>query len=377
MNYAVQIPGKVIFETGGFKKLPKLIKDTGNRAFLVFGSKSFRESENCRFLLNSLKNLGVSFKISTPVTREPSPEIVDENAYLAKEFCADVVVAVGGGSVMDTAKALSAMITNEGSVKEYLEGIGTKVVENDPIPLIAVPTTAGTGSEATKNAVISSISQGFKNSIRHDKMLPVVALIDAELMVSSPKSVTAASGMDAICQLIEGYTTKTPNDFSDALALYNIKRALKAIRRAYNNPNDIEAREIMAAAATYSGMIIACAGLGAAHGVAAGLGAIYDVPHGIACAIMLPHIMKYNYEKGVLKYEDIAESVLGKKDVYELISQIEQLNTDLNIPTDLKAYNIEQKDLEHLTKASLGFSTKKNPVQVDKKELMDVLSKLI
>ncbi|MEZ4358053.1 MAG: iron-containing alcohol dehydrogenase [Eubacteriales bacterium] len=377
MNYSVQIPGKVIFEVGGFKKLPELVKEIGDKAFLVFGSKSFRESDNCKSLLSALKNAGISFKLSTPVTREPSPEIVDENTRLAKYFGANVVVAVGGGSVIDTAKAVSAMATNEGSVKEYLEGIGTKTVRNDPIPLIAVPTTAGTGSEATKNAVISSVSEGFKNSIRHDKMLPVIALIDAELMVSVPKSVTAPSGMDAICQLIEGYTTKIPNDFSDALALYNIKRALSAIRRAYNDPNDIEARETMACAATYSGMIIACAGLGAAHGVAAGLGAIYDVPHGIACAIMLPYIMEYNYQKGVSKYEDIAKSVLGKKDVYELISQIKKLNVDLNIPTDLKAYNIKQKDLKKLTDASLGFSTKKNPVTVNKKELMAILSKLI
>ena len=375
MNCVIQTAGKIIFETGGIGKLPDLVAHFGSKAFLVLGGKSFRQSETCKTLLSQLKEKGVAVTLSNPVKGEPSPADVDENAALARQAGCQVVVAVGGGSVMDTGKAVSAMVTNAGSVRDYLEGIGDKTLKNDPIFLITVPTTAGTGSEVTKNAVITSLEEGFKKSIRHEKMFADVALIDPELTRSVPKTVTAASGMDTVCQLIEGYTTRQPNPFSDALALTQTPIALTALKRAYDCPDDIVAREQMAFAALCSGMIIACAGLGAAHGIAAGLGAMYGISHGIACAIMLPHVMEWNAAHGVTRYQDLARA--AGTDVAGLIQMVRDLNTALHIPEDLKSYAIPQKDLERLAKACMGNSLRRNPVDVTYDDLIAILEKLI
>ena len=279
---------RIIVERGAAQKLPQLCAGLGRHVLIVAGS-SLRKNGMLDTLTKRLAEQDVAYTLFTGVEGEPTPPIVDAAVKAGKDAGADAVAGIGGGSVLDTAKAAAGVITNGGSVRGYLEGVGNgaKII-NDPLPFIAVPTTSGTGSEVTKNAVIMSRKEKFKVSMRDERLMANIALVDPELTVSVPKSVTAASGMDAICQLMESYTSKQANALCDAMALYHAPRAIAALKRAYDNGADIEARETMALASLVSGMCLANTGLGAAHGIGAGLGAVMGVRHGIACGMLLP-----------------------------------------------------------------------------------------
>jgi alcohol dehydrogenase class IV len=228
------------------------------------------------------------------VKGEPSPEFVDDVAKEYRKRPVNVVVAVGGGSAIDAGKAVSAMLAEEGSVKEYLEGVGTRKPSGMKAPFIAVPTTAGTGCEATKNAVLSRVGKdGYKKSLRHDAFVPDVALVDPELALSCPPHVTASCGMDAISQLIEAYTSKNANPFTDALARSGLQAAAGAfLPLATGRGDDIVLRGKMAYAALSSGIVLAQAGLGTVHGIAGPAGGLFPVPHGAACAALLVPVLK-------------------------------------------------------------------------------------
>lgn len=377
MSYTIMGAGKTIVKRGGIADIPSIVERYGERVFLVTGKNSFAKSDKCAEMKKQMEEKGIKLFHASAVEKEPSVQSINEAAEQAREFKADVILAVGGGSVLDTGKAVSAMTVNEGSISEYLEGIGTRTIVNDPLSLIAVPTTAGTGSEATKNAVVTSLEDKYKKSIRHEKMFAKVALLDAELTLGQSRKTIASSGMDAICQLIEGYTTREPNSFCEALAIYYVKKAVDAIKICYDDEKNIDAREDMLTAANASGVIIACSGLGAAHGIAAGLGANIYIPHGIACAIMLPHIMKFNYERGVKKYEDIAYALNGNRNVAKLIDDIFKLNEYLDIPYDLKGFNIDSSKLDVFAASCMGNSLRRNPVEVTKQDARDILEMLI
>ncbi len=314
---------------------------------------------------------------------EPSPESVDAAAAFARENGVDAVIGIGGGSVLDTAKAVAALVVNEGSVIEYLEGVGTgKKLVNHPLFFIAVPTTSGTGTEATKNAVISSLEKGFKVSMRDDTMIADVAVLDPVLTEKMPKAVLAASGMDAICQLIEAYTTAGANSMTDALALHHIALAMDALEAVYDT-DDEHARTAMAVCAMVSGLCLANAGLGVAHGLAAGLGAHTDIPHGAACGILLPEAIRFNLSKGVTKYADIANALENKRfsDAFEagnvLIEKIDALNEKLGLPKRLTPFGLTENDIPRIAKASMGSSMKKNPAPVTEQDAMDILKRLV
>jgi alcohol dehydrogenase class IV len=382
MSFDFFAPGRIRFAQGAFSELPELCAAKGKRFLILTGGGSLKRSGKLDMLTNALTARGVSYVFAAGVTHEPQVEDVDAAVSIGLDFQADAVLAIGGGSVLDTGKAASGVLTNGGSVRNYLEGVGNKKLSFDPLPFIAVPTTSGTGTEATKNAVISSAKEGFKKSIRDDRLLPDIALIDPQLTISSPKSVTAASGMDAICQLIESYTSKNANAFCDALALYNIPIALKAVKRCYDVPDDTEAREQMSMAALSSGLCLANAGLGAAHGFAAGLGVILGLPHGLCCGMLLPHVMRLNSEKGVSKYIELVRSLYPSHTnethaVLRLIEKIESLNSAMGIPKDLKHLNIPRSQVEVLAAASMGSSMKKNPVELTLQECKDFIKSLI
>ncbi len=314
---------------------------------------------------------------------EPSPEGVDAAAAFARENGIDAVVGIGGGSVMDTAKAVAALAVNDGSVVDYLEGVGSgKKLENHPLFFVAVPTTSGTGTVATKNSVISSKTKGFKVSMRDDAMIADVAVLDPNLTEKMPKSVLAASGMDAICQLIESYTTANSNSMTDALALRHTVMAMDALEAVYDT-DDLHARTTLAVCAMVSGLTLANAGLGVAHGLAAGLGAHTDIPHGAACGILLPEAIRFNLSKGVTKYADIASALEGRR--FEnpieagmvLVERIEALSKKLGLPKDLKSIGLSEADIPRIAKASMGSSMKKNPAPVTEQDAMDILKKLV
>ncbi|AEJ62081.1 iron-containing alcohol dehydrogenase [Spirochaeta thermophila DSM 6578] len=279
---------------GVFDLFPRLVAERGwRRIFLCTGMSSFDGLEPVQEALREIERNGVEWE-RYPIHGEPSPQVVDEGVRRAREMGAEVVVAVGGGSVLDTGKAVSAGLFLEGSVKDYLEGVGTKFPTGERLPLVAVPTTAGTGSEATSNAVLSEVGpSGYKRSLRHPGYVPDAAFLDPLLHLSCPPSITAAAGMDAISQLVEAFLSTEANPASDALALQGLVLAgrsfLVVVREGGRK---VDARLEMAYAAYFSGVCLTSAGLGLVHGLASPMGARFPVSHGLLCANLLPEVME-------------------------------------------------------------------------------------
>jgi alcohol dehydrogenase class IV len=279
---------EILFGEGVRTELPGAVMKRGKRALLLTGSSSIHNSGHGDEIISGLKaaKLLLDHEI---IAHEPSPALIDRIVDQYRGSGVDVVVAVGGGSVMDAGKAVSAMIPVEGSIRDYLEGVGEKKHPGDKIPFITMPTTSGTGSEMTKNAVISEVGEkGFKKSLRHDNFIPELAIIDPEMMLSCPAGLTAAAGMDAFSQLLESYVSIQANPMTDALALQGLKQIKKYLLRTYlEGEQNIEARAGMALAAMFSGITLSHAGLGLVHGFASPLGGFYHIPHGVACGSLM------------------------------------------------------------------------------------------
>ena len=285
---------EIHFGRGKRQELFSLVPGYGKNALLLTGSSSIHNSGHGDEIISGLKAAGVNLYHEV-IAHEPSPSLVDGIVDRHRANSIDVVIAVGGGSVMDAGKAVSAMIPVDGSIKLYLEGIGDREHPGDKIPFIALPTTSGTGSEMTKNAVISEVGeQGFKKSLRHNNFIPEIAIIDPEMTLSCPADLTATSGMDAFTQLLESYVSRMANPMSDALALQGLKQIKKYLLRAFlEGDNNLEARSGMALAAMFSGITLSHAGLGLVHGFASPLGACFDIPHGVVCgSLMAPVFAK-------------------------------------------------------------------------------------
>ncbi len=279
---------KIIFGPGKRNELTAELRSRGNRVLLLTGSSSVHNSGHGDGIITALKKANLDVKHEV-IAHEPSPSLIDQIVEKHRQSGTDVVVAVGGGSVMDAGKAISAMIPVEGSIRDYLEGVGEKKHPGLKIPFIAMPTTSGTGSEMTKNAVISEVGEkGFKKSLRHENFIPELAIIDPEMMLSCPAKLTAASGMDAFSQLLESYLSTKANTMTDALALQGLKQIKKYLLRAFlEGEQNLEARSGMALAAMFSGITLAHAGLGLVHGFASPLGGFYYIPHGVACGSLM------------------------------------------------------------------------------------------
>lgn len=281
---------EIIFGKGKRRELAAAVRNHGRKVLLLTGSSSIHNAGHGEEIVLSLKQASLEI-IHELIAHEPSPSLVDEIVGRCRGEEIDVVVAVGGGSVMDAGKAISAMIPVEGSIREYLEGVGEKKHPGDKIPFIAMPTTSGTGSEMTMNAVISEVGEdGFKKSLRHEKFIPELAIVDPEMTLTCPAKLTAASGMDAFTQLLESYLSSRSNPMTDALALQGLKQVKRYLLRTFlEGEENLEARSGMALAAMFSGITLSHAGLGLVHGMASPLGAFYHIPHGVVCgSIMAP-----------------------------------------------------------------------------------------
>ncbi len=350
---------RIIFGRGVVKELPGLCESFGQRVLLVTGSRP--EAWTAR----------VPHVAVYSVRGEPTSEDVQRGMALAKEHGADVVVAIGGGSVVDAGKAIAAMATQPGDLMRYLEVIGeAQALDAAPLPLIAVPTTAGTGAEATRNAVIASAEHEVKASLRHVSMLPRVALIDPELAVDVPPHVTAASGMDALTQCLEAYVCTRAQPMTDALCLDGIQRAARSLVRAFQDGHDLEAREDMALCALNSGIALANAGLGAVHGFAAPLGGMFKAPHGAVCAALLAPVWKANATRvqDRAKFDQV-DALLGG----DAVAYLQVLTSRLGIPK-LSAWGIGQADVDEVArKAAAASSMKANPVVLTHAELVEIL----
>lgn len=299
LQFTVSRLPRVVAGAGALSQLPSvLVSGSWSRIALIHGSHGFASSEDFDGLLRTLSDAGVTVfphrydRLSAHGTtfHEATPVVVDSIAQELRQESVDAVVALGGGSAVDTGKAVSAAVTMPGSIADYLEGVGTMEPSGSKLPFVAVPTTAGTGSEATKNAVLSEVGEGgYKKSLRHDAFIPDVAILDPLVQLSCPRTVTAASGLDAITQLLEAYLSTGASPFTDALAHEGLKWAgrsfLPAVERGDSDP---DARAGMAYAAYLSGICLANAGLGVIHGLAGPAGAHVAVPHGLFCGVLLP-----------------------------------------------------------------------------------------
>jgi alcohol dehydrogenase class IV len=389
LNYDFVSPRRVVFGWGKRRDVGILGRTLGKRAFVILGSRQLEARGMFDEVLRWLRQEGIEAVPAGMITREPLVEDVDERVAFLRErepHAGDFVVAVGGGSAIDVAKAAAALATNvQGdSVKDYLEGVGSGLVlEHPPLPVLAMPTTAGTGSEATKNAVISSFDPPFKKSLRADSMMPSIVLIDPELSTSLPREVTARTGMDAITQLIESYVTRVAKPIPRALALQGLALAGEALPEAFHDPSSRNGREQMAHAAFLSGLALANSGLGMAHGVAAALGVHAKVPHGLACAVMLPVAMRTNLEERWSEMADVGTALTRRTwptrvaAAHAAVEFVEGLLDTLELPRTLSALGVTAEQIPALVHDSHGNSMNGNPRELADDELAELLAGML
>jgi alcohol dehydrogenase class IV len=374
MRFEFATATRIIFGEGTAATLPELVRSFGARPLVVTGS--------CRGPAESLvKTLSAE---TFAVPGEPTVELVREGVQYAQNGTCDVVISIGGGSVIDTGKAIAAMVTNGGEPLEFLEVVGKgRAIAVPPLPFIAVPTTAGTGAEVTRNAVLGSTEHGVKASLRSPLMLPRIALVDPELTYGLPPAITASTGLDALTQLIEPYVSARANSLTDALCVDGIKLVAGALRRAYKDGADREARHDMSLASLFGGLALANAGLGVVHGFAAPLGGSSNAPHGALCAALLPHGMAANVAAlrerapqhiALERYTAIARLLTGRNEATaeEGIDWVRILCTELSIPA-LRAWGVAQADLSAIVeKAIHSSSMQANPLPLTAEELLTV-----
>jgi alcohol dehydrogenase class IV len=382
--FELTLPPKILFGPQRLKEIGQEASKLGTRVFLCTGKNSQKNSGNLNSLCSFLQKENLEIVTIETITQEPDIHLIDKMVYKARQKRCDLIIALGGGSVIDAGKALAGMATNQGKIEEYLEvGNTIKRLKNSPLPFIAIPTTAGSGAEATKNAVILWPEKKLKKSFRDPKLLPQLALIDPCLTLSLPPFITATTGMDTLCQLIEAYLSKRAQPFSDALALYGTKLVGESLVFAFKNGKDLLARKKMALASLISGIVLNNSGLGAAHGIATGLGAVLNIPHGLACAISLPPVLEINLKIATLKMADLAEALTNQKftspkvGAQTLINQIHSLLKTLKLPSKITRAKINKITLEQIIKASQGGSMSGNPIPLSKNTIKKLLETIL
>jgi len=380
MRFEFATARRVLFGPGVSRQAGTLARQAGQRALVVTG----RDSARAQFLLDSLRENGVSAVVFS-VAGEPSLETVLQGGKMAGETHCDLVVSLGGGSALDTGKAIAALLTNPGDVLDYLEVIGGgKPLVEPSAPFIAIPTTAGTGSEVTRNAVLSSPEHRQKVSLRAPSMLPSVAMVDPELTWGVPPNVTASSGLDALTQVIEPYVCSRANPMTDALCVEGMRRAARSLRAAFEDGRRAAAREDMSMASLFGGMALSNAGLGAVHGFAGAIGGMSNAPHGAICAALLPHVMEANLRAlrqreprhdALRRYEEVGRLVTGKAaaNADDGVEWVRRLVNDLGI-APLGRYGLAKADIaEVIEKGSKASSMKANPIVLTTEEQREIL----
>jgi alcohol dehydrogenase class IV len=350
---------RIVFGAGKLTEAVPAVKALGRRALVVTG----KSVERAQPLLDLLLDIEC---VTHAIPGEP--EIADVQSGVNAAAGCEVVIAMGGGSAIDAGKAIAALCNNPGNPLDYLEVIGKgQPLVNAPLPFIAIPTTAGTGAEVTRNAVLASPKHKVKVSLRHPLMLPQLAIVDPELTHGLPPAITAATGMDALTQLIEPFTCRRANPFTDAICREAIPRAARALRRAF--AGDEAAREDMAYASLSGGLALANSGLGAVHGFAAPIGGMFDAPHGAVCAALLPHSFTINAKHAPKRFIEVAK-MLGTDDGG---AWLRELASDLQIP-GLATYGITEDNFSSIIdKAKLASSMKANPTDLTEDELVEIL----
>jgi alcohol dehydrogenase len=379
----------IIFGAGRLNDLYDLIPQFGKKILFVIGESSLKKSGKWGEITSIIDTKSFNYSLLS-ISKEPSPPVIDEAAAKFRKKNIELVVGIGGGSVTDAGKAISAMIPKEDSIKNYLEGVGNKTHDGKKIPYIAIPTTSGTGSEATKNAVISEIGpEGFKKSLRHDNLIPNIALIDPELMISCPPSISAACGMDAFTQLLEAYVSPKGSPITDALAFSGMKYIDKNLLSACSSgASNIEVRTAVAYGSLMSGIALANAGLGIVHGLASAIGGLFDIPHGVICGTLLAEATKLNINKLHEQDSSGKESLKKHADIGSLLSEDKTEKTEKIDENCSKLINIldrwtQELKIERLGKYGINIDDidiiiektglKNNPIKLEKEDITNIL----
>jgi alcohol dehydrogenase class IV len=354
----------------------------GSRALVVTGRTVARAAS----LLDALAAEGID-AITYPVSGEPTVDVARLGTERARETERDLVIGFGGGSALDSGKAIAALLTNGSDPLDYLEVIGGgRPLTRPPVPYVAIPTTAGTGAEVTRNAVLASPERRVKVSLRSPLMLPRLALVDPELTYSLPPAITASTGLDALTQVIEPYVSNGANPLTDTLCREGIRRAARSLRRAFERGDDAAAREDMALTSLFGGLALANAKLGAAHGFAGPLGGMFSAPHGAICGRLLPHVMAVNVRalqerqpdsRALRRYDEIAQILTGHPGAVAAdgVAWVRELCDVLQVPS-LAAFGVKPSDLDILIeKGSAASSMRGNPIKLTPDEMREILAR--
>jgi alcohol dehydrogenase class IV len=371
---------RIVFGAGTVNDTGAIARELGRRALVVTG----RDSQRVGRILAGLKSSGIG-AVTFSVAGEPELETVERGTALARAERCELVIGFGGGSALDAAKAIAAMLTNEGGLFDYVEIIGRgRALNKSSAPFIAIPTTAGTGTEVTRNAVLASPEHRLKVSLRSPLMQARVAVVDPELTYDLPPALTASTGLDALTQLIEPFVCNRANPITDGLCVEGLRRAARSLRVAYSKGQDKDAREDMAVASLFGGLALSNAGLGAVHGFAGPIGGSFSAPHGAICAALLPHVMAMNlralrqrdpHGAALCRYDEVAWWLTGdmKAKADDGVKWVRALVADLNIPR-LGSFGVQREHFADLVaKAANASSMKANPIVLTPEELTGVL----
>jgi len=367
MTFEFATATRIVFGPGKVRDAPAAARTMGRRALLVTGAHGQERSAWLQKELDAKTWL---------IPGEPTLDLVRRGVEHARATRCDTIIAFGGGSSIDAGKAIAALLTNPGDPLDYLEVIGKgKTLEHPSAPFIAIPTTAGTGSEVTRNAVLGSPEHRVKVSLRSPHMLPRLALLDPELTHDLPPAITAATGLDALTQLIEAYVSTKANPMTDALCIEGLHRTTRSLRRAFEHPDDAAARLDMSLASLFSGMALANAGLGAVHGFAAPIGGMFSAPHGAVCAALLPIATEVNIR--ALRSRSPHSQALQRYESLSWILSLTDICRALQIP-GLGTYGITAHHIPNIVaKASQASSMKGNPIVLTENELTEILQRAL
>ncbi|MCU0961751.1 MAG: iron-containing alcohol dehydrogenase [Pirellulaceae bacterium] len=384
MRFEFATATRIVFGAGTLPQAADAAAQWGRHALLVTPG----DAEQIDPLPRHLAERGIAVTLCA-VTGEPTVASVAAGVRLARDAACDLVIGCGGGSVIDTAKAIALLRTNDGDPLDYLEVIGHgRTLSVPAAPCIAIPTTAGTGAEVTRNAVLGSPAHRVKVSLRSPLMLPRLAVVDPELTYSLPRDITAATGLDALTQLLEPYVCAAPNPLTDALCREGLVRVARALRRVCADGHDVSGREDMALASLFGGLALANAKLGAVHGLAGPLGGMFPAPHGAVCAALLPHVMAVNLASlrrrspghpALDRYEEAARLLTGSAAARadDGVAWVAQLVRALDIPA-LSRYGVTAADGPALIgQAQRASSMQGNPIRLEADELADVLRRAL
>jgi alcohol dehydrogenase class IV len=377
LSFEFATAGRIIFGSGAMAKAGPAARGLGSKALLVTG----RHPERHAVLLDALASQGISF-VNIQVSGEPTVDDTRKAVAQGRAAGCDFVIGCGGGSVIDLAKASAALLTNPGDPLDYLEVVGRGLsLAIQPAPCLAIPTTAGTGSEVTRNAVLSSPEHGVKASLRHPGMLPAIAIVDPELCLAMPPGLTASTGLDALTQLLEAFISIKANPLTDSFCRQGLPLAIRSLGRAFHDGSDLQAREDMSLASLLGGLALANAGLGVVHGFAGPIGGAYPLAHGTICAALLPQAMKANLaalrsrlpaSPALDKLQEFAR-MTGQDSADKAMIWLANLCRELEIPS-LSDCGIQRGDFPGLVdKARQASSMKGNPVELTEGELRGVL----